>query len=423
MKTEFATPESKVQYGPMIEETMLSSGLDFYKPTMSQVQYNNFPETEVTFTFKNRGEQRLLDFVNVEDVNERFEGIRARGWSNSELEYFKSLKNSNDQAMFDPEFIDYLGQNELPEVNVSVNPETNDLSISTTGDAPLVTFWETVVMSEINEMYFENYLKVNNLDIFEVYNEGDRRLQEKIAILQENPDIKFSDFGTRRHFSRRWQAYVIDQLKEKCPENFMGTSNVAFAQTKEIKPIGTFAHEMPMIYAGIADAMGLDIKNSHNRMLEDWYSQYGNDLSIALTDTFGSAFFFEDFTEQQANDWRGLRHDSGDPFEFAEKAIAFYEKFDVDPTEKTIVFSDGLDIQTIVKLHEAFKGRVNVVFGWGTTLTNDLGIKPLNIVMKATHVTVENGEAADLVKLSDNPIKHTGPQGKVDQYQSIFERR
>jgi len=399
---------------------LITAGLDFYKPTMSQVQFEQHRDAEVTFTFKNRGQQRLADYVGVEQLQARLDSLQQNGWASDELEFLASLRDTNGQPRFSTDFLDYLSSHDLPPVEVSLNETTNDLAIQTTGDWPMVTFWETVIMSEVNEIYFVNYLRQNNLDIEAIYAEGERRLNEKIAVLQANPDIKFSDFGTRRHFSLRWQKYVNERLMRECPNNFMGTSNVALAQSLEVKPIGTFAHEMPMVYAGIAQAMGKDIRASHHEMLEDWFDRYGEDLSTALTDTFTSEFFFSDFTPEQATKWRSLRHDSGDPIEFGERAIKFYEEDGIDPTTKTIVFSDGLDINEILKLHEYFKGRINMVFGWGTTLTNDLGIKALNVVMKATHVKLPTGQEADLVKLSDNVGKHTGPQTLVDEYQQTF---
>jgi nicotinate phosphoribosyltransferase len=145
--------------------------------------------------------------------------------------------------------------------------------------------------------------------------------------------------------------------------------------------------------------------------MDDWFNRYGEDLSIALTDTFTSDFFFSDFPKEQAKLWRGLRHDSGDPFEFGNKAIEFYEQLGIDPKEKTIVFSDGLDIETIVKLADYFDGKINVLFGWGTTLMNDLGLRANNIVMKVTNV---NG--IETVKLSDDEGKHTGSAEKIGRY-------
>lgn len=409
---------SPLEYGPELERGYLTAGVDYYKPTMSQLAYEYHPDEEVTFSFKNRGEQRLLDYIDPATLEQRLRDIRDRGFNEEELAFLSKITNSHNDEIFGEDYVDYLRTSELPAVEIAV--EDDDLAIRATGEWAMVTFWETVVMSEVNELYFENYIRANNLDVFEIYNEGDRRLTEKIAILKQNPDIKFADFGTRRHFSHKWQKHVLERLQAECPDNLLGTSNVNFARQLGMQPIGTFAHEMPMVYAGMADQLsfnGENIRGSHNQMLMDWYGYYGEPLSVALTDTFGSDFFFEDFSATQAREWRGLRHDSGDPVEFGEKALAFYEAHNIDPATKTIVFSDGLDMDEIARLHEYFKDRVNVVFGWGTTLTNDLGLKPLNIVMKATEV---NGTPT--VKLSDNPGKHTGPDEKITEYQQIFQK-
>jgi nicotinate phosphoribosyltransferase len=151
-------------------------------------------------------------------------------------------------------------------------------------------------------------------------------------------------------------------------------------------------------------------------MLRDWERHYQGDLSIALTDTFGSDYFFSDFTPEQAHEWRGLRHDSGDPIDFGEKAIDFYLKHEIDPTEKTIVFSDGLDVDEIIRLSTHFAGRINLLFGWGTNLMNDLGIPANNFVMKATAVN-----DTPTVKLSDDAGKHTGPEDYVERYQEAAQ--
>lgn len=406
-----------IEHGPLKESNMITAGFDYYKPTMSQLAYEKERDAEVTFTFKNRGDQRLLDYVDPAALQARFDTIIEIGFNNDELAYLASIQNQHGERLFSDDYLEYVGSSRLPEISITEDPETNDIAIKTTGEFPIVTFWETVVMSEVNEAYFEGFLEKKGINPFDVYAEGDRRLSEKISILKDHPEIKFADFGTRRRFSLRWQRHVLGRLQEECPGNLLGTSNVGFANTLNEKPIGTFAHEMPMVYAGLADGRGQSILASHQKFLDDWYEQYGEELTIALTDTFGSEFFFTDFTPDQAEKWRGLRHDSGDPVDFGEKAIQFYESLGIDPEQKTIVFSDGLDLDEIVRLHEHFAGRVRVVFGWGTTLTNDLGIKPLNIVMKATQV---NG--VDTVKLSDNPGKHTGPQEKIEEYYGIFTR-
>ncbi len=416
--------KTAIEYGPYREDQMLTAGLDYYKPTMSQILYEHEPDTEVTFTFKNRRpEQRLADYTTVMDFQERFDMLRAQGFSTEELDYFRGLTLSNSNPVFGEDYIEYLEQNELPKVNVYFDQETNDLAIDVAGDSPLVTFWETVVMSEVNEAYFENYVIAHGIDIMDLYDEGNARLSEKIATLQEHPEIQFSDFGTRRHFSMRWQRHVLQRLQNECPDNLVGTSNVAFANTMGLKPIGTFAHEMPMVWAGLADARGEDILDSHNKFLQVWKDAYGPDYLTALTDTFGSDFFFSDFTPEQAEAWKALRHDSGDPFEFGERVITFYEDLGIDPATKTIVFSDGLDIDTIVKLSEQFEGRIGNTYGWGTTLMNDLGLPALNIVMKVTKVRTADGREADTVKRSDDKGKYTGPLAKFLLYEGLLQER
>jgi len=417
------THKNSVEYGPVYESSFITAGIDYYKPTMSQVAFEQEPNAEVTFTFHNRGEQRIADYVDQNYLQARFDQLQKTGFRDDEINYFRSLKKSDGNYVFSNEYLDYLAINVLPKVKVSFDEGINDIAIETTGPWALVTFWETIVMSEVNEAYFESYMVQNNIDPNDLYDEGERRLEEKIEVLLQNPDIKFSDFGTRRHFSLRWQKHVVDTIKAECPDNFSGTSNIELAHSLGLKPIGTFAHEMFMTYAGLADARGEDIRASHNKFLNVWYDKYGEDLSIALTDTFGSDFFLEDFTPEQANKWKSLRHDSGDPYEFGKKVIDFYENLGIDPNTKTIVFSDGLDLQTILTIRDRFRGKINTIFGWGTTLTNDLGIKPLNVVMKATHGRLpETGQEADFVKLSDNLGKHTGPEELVNKYQNDIFR-
>jgi nicotinate phosphoribosyltransferase len=226
----------------------------------------------------------------------------------------------------------------------------------------------------------------------------------------------FSDFGTRRRFSRAWQDALIGKLsREVPPRQFSGTSNVYFARKYSLTPIGTMAHEMFMVMSGIMHDSDQTIYSSHNRVLQDWWDYYGFDLSIALTDTYGSDFFFRDLSPEQARNLKGLRQDSGDPIAFGEKAIRFYESRGIDPREKLLVFSDGLDIESIYRLTEHFSGRIKVSFGWGTNLTNDLGFGALSLVVK---VVESCGHGA--VKLSDNLAKAIGSSEDIERFKRIF---
>lgn len=394
------------------ENRRVSEGLDYYKATMSQLEFERIPDEIVTFELKNRSANLLSEYCGSEELRARLLAVQA-GWQPEEIAYLASLRNQTcGDALFTPQYLDYLMQHDLPPIDIDLD-ERGDLTVRTSGPAPLVTFWETVVMSEINEIYFANKLARDGLTLDDLYAEGNQRLDDKIALLAGKPDIKFSDFGTRRRFSFAWQHHVIERLARELPDNFLGTSNIALAHSLGLKPIGTFAHELPMIYAALADRRGEMPIKGHHRVLDDWTQQFGGDLSTALTDTFGSEFFFTDMTPEQAHDWKALRHDSGDPFVFGDRVIEFYRSLGIDPLQKTIIFSDGLDIDMIVRLADHFKDRINVVFGWGTTLTNDLGLTPNNFVMKAVEV---NGTPT--VKLSDVAGKHTGPERIVERYEA-----
>ncbi len=397
---------------------MLSAGLDYYKPTMSQVQYEKYPDAQVVFRLKNRGDNVLTDYINAQELQSRLDQFRG-GWNNSETAYLATHERRDGDPLFTQEYLAYLEENELPPARVSVNEDTGDIDVVTDEDGkwPLSTFWETVVMSEANEMYFNNYIAQNGLDVMDVYDEGDRRLSAKIDILRSRPDIQFADFGTRRRFSLRWHDYVVDRLARECPDNLIGSSNVALAEKYDIMPIGTFAHEMPMVYAALAEDEGYSSLEGHRQMLYDWEDKYGENLSTALTDTFGSEYFFADFTPEQARTWKALRHDSGDPYAFGEKVIEFYKDLGIDPQEKTIVFSDGLDMDAIVGLADYFGGKINIVFGWGTTLTNDMGLPTNKIVMKAIRA-----DGYGTVKTSDEPGKYTGEKQDVDGVLSEVRR-
>lgn len=392
---------------------VLTSGLDYYKLTMSQLQYEHHRYTQVTFTLKNRGSALLARYVDAHALQAHLDAMRARGFRKSELQYLAGLRSSSGQPVFSATYLDYIATHVLPAVQVNVYD--GELHVETTGAWPLVTFWETVVMSAVNQHYFAGYMQAQQLSSVDIYAEGQRRLDAKIAVLQQDPTMRIVDFGTRRHFGAAWHAHVVRQLQQQVPQNLAGTSNVHLAHILDLRPIGTFAHEMPMVYAALADRHHGDVRASHQAFLHDWYARYGVDLAIALTDTFGSDFFFADFTLAQAQQWRGFRHDSGDPERFGERAIAYYAERGIDPTTKTIVFSDGLDMETIVRLHQRFAGRIQLVYGWGTNLTNDLGLKPLNIVMKTTWV-----DGAPAVKLSDHVGKHMGPADKIAAYKRVF---
>ncbi len=389
---------------------------DFYKFTMGQVVFNRYRDIPVTYAFKNRTKDvHLTNYINMEELREQLDHVRTLRFNKTELHYLRGT-NEYQERMFCEDYLSFLANLKLPPYDLEII--NRDLRLEFPGKWSEAIYWETLALSIINELYFRSLM--NKMDRFEkecVFATGQLRLAEKIKKLRERPDITFTDFGTRRRFSGDWQSYVVKTLADEFPPTqFIGTSNTRLALDHGILPMGTNAHEMFMVIAGILDQQDLSggILYATDVVLDDWWNQYGWGLSIALTDTFGTDLFFSRMLLGQARDWKGLRQDSGDPIAFGEKAIEFYQNYGIDPTNKLIVFSDGLDVDMIIKIADHFKGRIKCTFGWGTNLTNDLGFPALSLVVK----TVRANERP-LVKLSDNLAKAIGESQEVERYKRI----
>lgn len=389
--------------------------VDFYKFTMGLLVFLKYRNVDVRYGFTCRTKDvslgKVIDFRKLKD---ELDQVFRRQFNNSELYYLRGT-NEYQKRMFGEEYLNFLKSLQLPKYDLRV--EDDNLKLEFEGNWSEAIYWETIALSIINELYYQAQLeKMSAFEREVIFSQGRIRLMEKIKILKNRPDIKFIEFGTRRRFSRDWQDYVVSVLANELPRSqFLGTSNTYLAMKYGLVPMGTSAHELYMAYTGIYHGSDDEIRNSHNKSLQEWWDLYGYGLSVALTDTFGSDFFFRDMTEEQAHNWKGLRQDSGDPIEFGEKAIKFYQNYGIDPREKLIIFSDGLDIRMIIKLADHFKGRIKVSFGWGTNLTNDLGLKPLSMVIKLIE---SNGYGT--VKLSDNLAKATGNHKDVERFKKIF---
>lgn len=385
--------------------------LDFYKLTMAQVAFKHFGSTQVKYAFRNRTEDvNIAEYIKEEELRYELESIQNLKFSDDEIEFLKESKFIK-RGFFEENFLEFLKNLKLSGLTIRKNNQGYEVEVH--GNWPDIILWETLILSVINELFYRSLMKkIDDGQTQYIYDEGRQRLIEKTKILKVNPHIKFTEFGTRRRFSKEWQKQVISTMLSYVPENIAGTSNTLLAKEFDLAPIGTFAHEMDMVFSGVFKD---DIRGSHNKVLKYWWDQYGYENSIALTDTYGSNFFFEDMTYEQAKKWKGLRHDSGNPIVFGNKAIKFYKDNGIDPTKKLIVFSDGLDIDTIVKIANHFKNRINVIFGWGTNLTNDLGFRPLSLVVK---VVESNGNGT--VKLSDNLAKAIGKPEDIELFKNIF---
>ncbi len=390
--------------------------LDFYKLAMGKFIHHYHPNVEVMFEFKNRTKGvNLLDEIRIEELKEQLDHVLGLFVDTTQLHYLRGT-NEYGKRMFDgEEYLSFLGLMRLCSYEIVV--ENGVLIIRARGPWSVVTYWETIILAIVNELRTRNWLrKQTRYQQDRVYAEGMRRLWEKVEFLKNHPEIIFSEFGTRRRFSRLWQDYIVGLLaSEISGSQLRGTSNVELAMKYGLLAMGTNAHELPMVYSAIYaeedDKAGWLV--SQRRMLEDWEEMYGVGLSIMLPDTYSTKYFLEHtLTPDIARRWKGSRQDSGDPIVYGEMWIEYYKRHGIDPCEKMIIFSDGLDIDVMYKLATHFAGRIQVSFGWGTNLTNDLGLKPLSLVMKAVAAWI-NGRKIHLAKLSDNIDKATGEDGAV----------
>ncbi len=389
-------PSSPITYPPIITSLLDN---DLYKFTMLQAMLHQFPQTHGVYRFRCRNNQDTdypLGTIK-EALEQQLDSLCQLRFLADELEYLRSLRFMRS------DFVDYLELFQLKRRFITVSTDSKDrLVIDIEGPMIQAMFFEVFVLAIVNELYF------NALSDPSVIAEGQRRLDDKVALLHEYakrqadnkqnniPPFIVADFGTRRRFSKSWQAHVVETLHKAEPSIVSGTSNVLLAKNLEMTPIGTMAHEFMQAF----QALDVRLRDSQKAALEAWVHEYRGDLGIALTDVVGMDAFLRDFDLYFAKLFDGLRHDSGDPYAWGEKAIAHYQQLKIDPKTKVLTFSDGLDLQKAWDLHQYFKDRIKTSFGIGTNLTNDMGLTQLNIVLKLVEC---NGQP--VAKLSDSPGK------------------
>ena len=395
-----------------IIESLLDT--DFYKFTMGQLVFHRYADVPVRYRFIVRTPGVALgEYVSEVDLRRELDHIRTLRLRPEELAYLGQVRVAGER-IFASDYLAFLAGLELPEYDLKQGPGGYNLEFS--GRWAEAIYWETLALSVISELYSASMLRTappGRRDAWRT--EGDRILDRKIEELRRHPEVTFSDFGGRRRFSRAWHDHVVERIHRELPGQFLGTSNVRLAMKLGLTPVGTMAHELFMGVAGIMHESDEAVRASQHKILQDWWDEYGWGLSIALTDTFGSDYFFATVKDEHVRAWKGLRQDSGDPFLFGEKAIWFYESRGVDPKEKLVMFTDGLDPGTMIALCDRFAGRIKVGFGWGTNLTNDVGYPPVSMVIKLIEAAGQR-----VVKLSDNLAKATGDPEDIERYKRIF---
>ncbi|MGP5406280.1 nicotinate phosphoribosyltransferase [Psychrobacter celer] len=384
-----------VTYAPIITSLLDN---DLYKFTMLQAMLHQFPQTHGVYRFRCRNNKdTVYPLADIKDaLEQQLDSLCELRFSEDELEYLRGLR------FIRSDFVDYLELFKLKRRFITVSTDEKDrLCIDIEGPMIQAMFFEVFVLAIVNELYF------SALSDAQVLAEGQRRLNAKVELLHhyaaeqssyspDTPPFIVADFGTRRRFSKSWQAHVVETLHKAAPKIVGGTSNVYLAKKLGMTPIGTMAHEFMQAF----QALDVRLRDSQKAALEAWVHEYRGDLGIALTDVVGMDAFLRDFDLYFAKLFDGLRHDSGDPYVWGDKAIAHYKKLKINPKTKILTFSDGLDLDKAWELHQYFKDRIKTSFGIGTNLTNDMGITPINIVLKLVEC---NGQP--VAKLSDSPGK------------------
>lgn len=356
---------------------------DLYKFNMNQVIFHKHTDLNGEYYFKCRNKGIVFTQEMLEEIDAQIDHLCRLRFSKEELDYLRSIRFIKN------DYVEFLRLwHPIREYVTTGLHENGELSIVVNGPLFSAMQFEIYLLEIVNEVYFRM-----QHDYEVLRKSAQERLDAKIAAFRNGTyTFKFAEFGCRRRLSREWEDVVIRRFVTET-DNCVGTSNVYFAKKYGIKPIGTYAHEFVQMYQGI-DSIPLAYTNHY--AMRDWYGEYDGDNGTALTDTLTTDLFLMDFNRSMVNNYSGVRHDSGDPYEWGEKILAHYKHYGVDPKQKQLLFSDSLNFDRAQKLFDYFKERTKVAFGIGTFCSNDTCEEALNIVIKLQYV---NGRP--VAKLSD----------------------
>ncbi len=367
---------------------------DAYKFSMAQYALHRANTVMVEYKFVNRSPIDLLPLR--EELQEQVEQLGSLALSDREIAHL------GRRPWFTQDFLSFLKLFRLDPRSVSISERQGQLDIRVYGPWLYRIFFEIHILSLVTELHFRRTVPGGGRAA--AYNAGIAKLREELQAVKaftarHGPAKPFRliEMGTRRRVSREYQEQVIDVLRQEIPDELFGTSNVLLSMTKNVRDIGTMAHEFLQIH----QQSGPRLESAQKAALEGWVQEFRGYLGYALTDVITYDAFLRDFDLYYAKLFDGVRHDSGDPFVFAEKTIEKFQRLGLDPQDKFIVFSDSLDLRRALLLCDAYEGRIKTSFGIGTFLTASIpGYRALNVVMKPLHV---NGRP--VAKISDAPGK------------------
>jgi nicotinate phosphoribosyltransferase len=356
-----------------------------------------FPSEVVKYDFINRGKHEYPEGF-ADELKKAVNAMSQLRLTKEEKQFLKKTC-----PYLDLPYIDFLEGYRYDPSEVQIKQEGTSLEVQVSGLWYRTILWEVPLLCLISELYYS--MKGLQREDDETIIQKTIEKEKKFKTLQ----VPFAEFGTRRRHSYRVHRLVMQALTSMEDSTFTGSSNVHMAMLYNVKPIGTHAHEWFMFHAA---EYGFKMANSLS--LEHWVDVYRGDLGVALSDTYTTDVFFQQFDKKFAKLFDGVRHDSGDPIEFANKTIEHYKKHGINPLFKYIIFSDALNPEKVEEITKACRGRIGISFGIGTNLTNDVGLAPSNIVMKLISVKGINNEWIPTVKLSDEKGKYTGDPKMIE---------
>lgn len=373
------------QYASPILHSLLDT--DAYKLHMQQAVFHHYQGVHVAAEFRCRGDDLLGIYAHA--IREQVDAMQHLALSEEEYTWLAKL------PFFKADYLAWLKNFRYDPSQVEIVNDNGKLDIRLSGPWLEVIMWEVPLLAVISELVHR--FRTPDVTVDNALEHLESKLVDFNTVTADLPLDRFylMDFGTRRRFSREVQQAIVERLQQE--PWFVGTSNYDLARRLNLTPMGTQAHEWFQAHQQISPVLA----NSQRAALQAWLDEYPNQLGIALTDCITMDAFLRDFGPEFATRYQGLRHDSGDPVQWGEKAIAHYEKLHIDPLSKTLVFSDNLDLNKAIDLYRHFASRVKLGFGIGTRLTCDIpGVQPLNIVIKLVEC---NGKP--VAKLSDSPGK------------------
>src|SRR6202034_2749743 len=399
---------------------------DFYKLLMLQMIWKMHPKRQVTFQLINRTTSvRLADFVDERALTDQLDHARTLRLAKNELIWLAGNTFYGTRQIFEPAFMEWLSGFRLPEYELTRRDGQYELRFA--GPWTGTTMWEIPALAIINELRARAAMRsMSRFDLDVLYARAKAKMWskvERLRILEREGTVRVSDFGTRRRHSFLWHRWCVEAMQEGLGDSFIGTSNVKHAMDTGLEAIGTNAHELPMVYAAVAND-DEDLLEAPYKVLKDWAKMYGGNLLVVLPDCFGTTAFLEQAPDWVA-DWKGARPDSKPALAGARELIAWWQARRRDPRDKLVVLSDGLDIDTIEEAVRTLRGLVNVSIGWGTNLTNDfMGCAPAGIDGELRSISlvckVVEADGRPTVKLSDNPNKMLGPEAEIERYRRVF---